>query len=79
MPSASQIKQFLLGTVVPPIAGALATWIVGSGVLAVFKISSSDIAYEITQIATFGVISGLTWLTNHHILKGTYAAAAKAK
>lgn len=72
MPTASQIKQFLVGTVLPPLAGALATWIVGTGVLAIFHVSTSEVAYEVTQIATFGVVTGIAWLTSHHILTGSY-------
>lgn len=72
MPSASQIKQFLLGTIVPPLVGVAATWIVGTHVLALFPISQSEIAYEITQIVTFGLTTGFAWLTSHHILKGSY-------
>ncbi len=80
MPTASQLKQFILGTIVPPLAGALATWIVGTGVLAVFKVSSSEVAYEVTQIVTFGVVTAIAWLTSHHILTGSYTPAViKAK
>lgn len=68
LPSLDQIKTFIVGTIVPPIAGALATWLVGTHVLNLFNISTSEVAYEVTQIATFGVVTGLTWLTNHHIL-----------
>ena len=80
MPTAAQIRTFIVGTIIPPIAGALATWIIGTHVLALFAISSSQIAYAITQIITFGVVTGLTWLTNHHILLATNEPkTAKAK
>ena len=78
IPSVAQIKTFIVGTIIPPLAGALATWIVGTHVLAIFAISSSQIAYEVTQIATFGVVTGLTWLTNHHILLASSAATKPA-
>lgn len=72
LPTAEQIKQFLVGTILPPIAGAAATWVVGTHVLALFAISHDQLAYEITQILTFGVVSGISWLTAHHILTGSY-------
>jgi hypothetical protein len=74
LPTVDQIKTFIVGTIIPPIAGALATWLIGTHVLAIFNISSSEIAYEVTQIGTFGVVTGLTWLTNHHILLASSAA-----
>lgn len=78
LPSVDQLKQFLVGTIVPPIAGVLATWLVGTHVLDLFRISSSEVAYEITQILTFGVVTGIAWLTSHHILSGSYTPAAVA-
>lgn len=78
MPTASEIKQFLVGTILPPIAGVAATWIVGTHVLALFAISHDQLAYEITQILTFGVTTGVAWLTSHHILTGSYKADTPA-
>lgn len=72
------IKQFLVGTVLPPVAGALATWLASTPVLAVFHITANAAAAEITQLAVFGVTAGLSWLTAHHILLGHYSPAAKA-
>jgi len=77
MPTVAQIRQFIVGTIIPPIAGVVATWVVGTHVLDLFNISSSEVAYEITQIATFAVVTGLTWATNHKILTGAYLPTAK--
>lgn len=73
LPSSAQIRQFLVGTIIPPIAGVAATWIVGTHVLALFPIGKSQVAYAVTQVITFGVVTGLTWLTSHHVLTGSYA------
>ena len=78
MPTIAQIRTFIVGTIIPPIAGALATWIVSTHVLALFAISSGQVAYAITQIATFGVVTGLAWLTSHHILSASNAAKTPA-
>lgn len=74
MPNASTIKQILTSYVVPPLAGALATWVTSTQVLGVFHITRNTAAAAITQALVFGVISGLAWLSSHHILKGTYTA-----
>jgi hypothetical protein len=79
LPTATSLKQFLIGTILPPLVGIAATWIVGTHVLALFPISKSQVVYEITQIATFGISAGFTWLTAHHILSGKWSAVAVAK
>lgn len=76
--SAETIKQFIVGTVIPPIAGILATWITSTQVLSIFHITQSAAAAEITQVLVFGVVTGLTWLTQHHVLAGHYTPGAKA-
>jgi len=78
MPTAEQLKQFLVGTIVPPIAGALATWLASTPVLAVFHITTNAAATEVTQVLVFAVVAGLSWLTAHHVLSGHYTPAAKA-
>ena len=78
MPTAEQLRQFIVGTVIPPIAGALATWLASTQVFSVFHITANAAAAEITQVLVFGVVTGLTWLTGHHILAATYGPAAKA-
>lgn len=72
MPTLAQLKQFLIGAVIPPVAGALATWIVGTHVLDLFQVSKGQVVYELTQVLTFAVVSVLAWLSAHHMLKGTY-------
>jgi hypothetical protein len=73
-----QIKQFLIGSVVPVIAGSLATWVTGTKVLAIFGITKEAAAAAIVQVLVFGITAGLTFLVSHHILLGHYAPAAKA-
>jgi hypothetical protein len=70
------IKQFLVGTILPPVVGALATWLSSTPMLAVFHITSNAAAAEITQLAVFGISAGLSWLTAHHILSGHYSPSA---
>lgn len=70
--SAESIKQFLTGVVIPPIAGALATWLTSTQVFSIFHITASAAAAEITSVLVFGVVTGLTWLTQHHVLSGHY-------
>lgn len=78
MPTTEQLKQFVVGTILPPIVGFLATWLASTPVLAVFHITKDAAAAEITQLAVFGVASAFTWLTAHHVLKGHYTPEAKA-
>lgn len=78
MPTTEQLKQFIVGTILPPLVGFLATWLASTPVLAVFHITRDAAAAEITQLAVFGVSALFTWLTAHHILKGHYTPAAKA-
>ena len=33
MPTSETLRQFITGTIIPPIAGALATWLTGTQVL----------------------------------------------
>jgi hypothetical protein len=78
MPTAEQIKQFLIGTVLPPLVGFLATWLASQPILAVFHITREAAAAEVTQALVFGLTALFTWLSAHHILKGHYTPAAKA-
>jgi hypothetical protein len=73
MPTVAQLRTFIVGTIIPPIAGALGTWLASTQVFGVFHITANAAVAEITQIAVFGVVTGLTWLTNHHILKASSA------
>jgi hypothetical protein len=74
LPTASQIKQFLVQVIVPPAAGALAVWLLGTHVLDVFHPTLGQVTYYVSQALTFAIVTGLTWLTNHHILTGSYKA-----
>jgi hypothetical protein len=79
MPTAEQIRQFLVGTILPPLAGVVTTWIVANvHVLNLFHITEASIAGELTQLGTFAVSAAIAWLTTHHILKGHYTPAEKA-
>ena len=71
------IKQFLISTVIPPIAGALATWLASTQVFAIFHLTQSVAAAEITEGLVFLVVTGIAWLATHHILLGHYTPAAK--
>lgn len=78
MLTAETVKQFIVGTIIPPIAGALATWLASTQVFSVFHITANAASAAIVQVLVFGVVTGIAWLTSHHILKGTYSPAAKA-
>lgn len=80
MPTAEQIKTFLLGTVLPPVVGAVTTLLFNKlGLLATFfHLGEATVGAEIAQLATWGVTTGLAWLTTHHVLRGTYTPAARA-
>jgi hypothetical protein len=78
MPNSEQLKQFILTVVVPPIAGAVATWLASTPVLAIFHITANAAATEVTQALTFAVVTAIAYLGSHHILSGHYTPAAKA-
>lgn len=78
MPTAEQLRQFVVTVLVPPIAGALATWLVGTEVLSIFGITANAAAAEITQVLVFGVVTGFAWLGTHNVLSGHYTPAAVA-
>jgi len=79
MPSAEQLKQFLLGVILPPLIGIAAAWIVASvHVLNLFGITEGQIVGELSQLATFAITAAFAWLTQHKILSATYTPAAKA-
>jgi choline-glycine betaine transporter len=51
MPTGEQIRQFLTGVILPPVAGVAATWIVANvHVLNLFNINEAAIAGELTQL-----------------------------
>lgn len=80
MPSLEQIKQYLISTVIPPVAGILATWLtVHVHFLATFHITSTSVAGALTQLGIWGVTTLTVWLSTHNILKGLYTPEAKAK
>ena len=79
MPNSEQIRQFLVSTVLPPLVGVAATWLVANvHVLNLFHITEASIAGELTQLGTFAVTAGIAWLTTHHILQGHYTPSNKA-
>lgn len=73
------IKQFLVGTVIPAIAGAGAAWLASKGVLNVFGISSATATTDLDELGVFVIVTGSGWLTSHHILLGKYSPPAKAQ
>ena len=78
MPTSETLRQFITGTIIPPIAGALATWLTGTQVFSIFHVTASAATTEITQVLVFGVVTGLAWLTQHNVLKSAYSPTAKA-
>jgi hypothetical protein len=80
LPTAEQIRQFLLGTVVPPVVGAVTTLLFNKlGLLATFfHLTETSVAAEVAQLVTWGVTTGLAWLTTHHVLRGTWTPAQRA-
>lgn len=79
MPSVEKIRQFFATVVIPPVVGALSTWVFTSvHFLSIFHITADQTAKAFTELAVFGVSAGLAWLASHHILLGRYTPAAKA-
>ena len=78
MPNDAQLKQFIVGTLLPPIVGALVSLIASTEVLNVFNISHDQLAAWVSAVAVFGVVTVIGWLKVHHILAGHYTPAAKA-
>jgi len=79
--TSEQIKQFLLGVVLPPSVAAGATWLVVNVPLlsTFFHISTTSVAGVLAEVGTFLVVTVTTWLTQHHVLSGHYTPAAKAR
>jgi hypothetical protein len=79
MPTGEQIRQFLTGVVLPVGVGIAAAWIVATvHILNLFGITEGQVAGELTLFGTWAVTAVVTWLTQHHILKGIYAPAPVA-
>ena len=78
MPTAEQIKQFVVGVILPPVVGALVSFIASTEVLNVFNISHDQLAAWVSAVLVFGVVTVIGWLKVHGILKGIYTPAAKA-
>ena len=79
MPTAEQVKNFIISVILPVAVGAAAAWIVASvHVLNTFGITEGQIAGELTLFGTWAVTTGITWLHAHNVLLGVYTPAAKA-
>jgi hypothetical protein len=73
MPSAEQLKHFLVTAVLPVISGVVATWVtVHLHFLALFHVTHDLVASAVVQLGVFGISAALAWLASHHILKLTY-------
>jgi hypothetical protein len=70
--SLESVKRYVIGSVVPIAAGALATYLASKRVLNVYGISNGEAVTLITGGLTFVVTASASWLTTHHIFKGTY-------
>lgn len=80
MPTSEQLRQFLVLTIVPVVAGAVANWLViHVHLLASFHITATAVGSTLSQLGVFGITAVIAFLTSHHILSGHYAPAAKAK
>jgi hypothetical protein len=77
--STEAIKQFIVGTIVPAVAGAAAAYLASKGVLNVFDISKATATTDIDELGVFVVVAGSGWLTSHHLLSGRYSPASKAR
>jgi hypothetical protein len=75
--STESIKQFLIGVLVPAVAGAGAAWLASKGVLNVFDISKATATTDIDELGVFVVVATSGWLTAHHLLSGHYLPKAK--
>lgn len=75
MPEA--VKQFIVGTIIPAVAGAAAAYLASKGVLNIFDISKATATTDIDELGVFVVVAGSGWLTSHHLLLGHYSPAAK--
>lgn len=71
-PTPEVLKGFILTRLVPPLIGIATTYIVGTHVLDLFHFTGSEIANELTELATFGISWAFSFLGAHHALKGTY-------
>jgi hypothetical protein len=80
MPTAEQLRQFLVLTVLPVVAGATANWLViHVHLLASFHITATAVGSVVSQLGVFGITAAITFLASHHILSGHYTPAAKLK
>ena len=79
MPTGEQLRQFLVGVVVPVGVASLTTWLFATvHIFNLFGITEGQVSGEIDQVAIWLVTLGIAWLTQHHILAGHYSAGAKA-
>jgi len=78
LPTTEQIRQFLTGVVLPPLVGALVTYLfANTHILNLFNISEASAAGELTQLGAWAITTAIAWLTTHHILMGHYAGTNK--
>jgi hypothetical protein len=67
------IKQLIITRLIPPLAGALATWLLTNvHFLSIFHFTHDETAKAISEIAIFGVTTAIAWLSAHYSLKGHY-------
>ena len=79
MPSAEQLRQFLINVVLPPAIGIAAAWLVATvHVLNTFGISEGQVAGELTIFGTWAVTTLIAFLHTHNVLLGNYTPLAKA-
>jgi hypothetical protein len=67
------IKQFIITRIIPPLAGALATWLITKvHFLSIFHFKQDETAKAISELAIFGITTAFAWLSAHYSLKGHY-------
>jgi hypothetical protein len=71
--SVEVMKQFVITRIIPPLAGALATWVLTNiHFLSIFHFQQDETAKAISELAVFGVTTAFAWLSAHFSLKGHY-------
>lgn len=78
MPTLEQLKLFFLGTILPPLVGVVAAWLIANvHVLNLFHITESSVVGELTLLGTWGLSALFAYLTSHHILSGHWDSRSR--
>lgn len=78
--SAEEIKQLLIGHLVPLIAGGLTAWVVShTGLINLFGITEGELTGDLIEFGTFVVGVAVSWATTHKVLSGAWPSVAARK